>query len=100
MASSTDRKWLFGGLIATALSTALYWFGTGLQLHAWLTWLAPSPIALLAPYVRARWIALAALVAGALACSRACRASVWRSAKIWIFKTSATHMLRATHSCS
>lgn len=66
MALSANRKWIVSSLATTALSTVLYWFGIGLQPHAWLTWLAPLPILLLAPYIRAPWLALAACVAGAL----------------------------------
>lgn len=52
---------------ATALSGAAWWFGTGLAPIAWLTWLAPLPLLLLAP--RLGWLtaALAAFAAGACA---------------------------------
>ncbi|MGO4701391.1 nitrilase-related carbon-nitrogen hydrolase [Dyella sp. 2RAB6] len=66
MASSPDPRRLVAGLAATALSALAYGFGTGLQPLPWLTWLAPLPLALLAPHVKARWLALAAFVAGAL----------------------------------
>ena len=66
MASSLDSRRLVAGLAATALSALAYGFGTGLQPLPWLTWLAPLPLALLAPHVKARWLALAAFVAGAL----------------------------------
>lgn len=49
-------------LAATALSAALFVFGTGLRPVPWLTWLAPIPVLLLAPRVRAR---VAFLVASA-----------------------------------
>lgn len=67
MASSADRSVLFAATAATVLSGAAWWFGTGLYPHAWLTWLAPLPLLLLAPRLRWQHAALAALVAGACA---------------------------------
>ncbi|MFC5526078.1 nitrilase-related carbon-nitrogen hydrolase [Rhodanobacter ginsengisoli] len=66
MASNVDRKWLALGLSATALSALGWWHGSGLHPLWWLTWLAPLPVLLLAPRVRARWAALAAFAAYAL----------------------------------
>lgn len=66
MASNNDPRRLFAGLLATALSALACGFGTGLHPLPWLTWLAPLPLALLAPHVKARWLALAAFAAGAL----------------------------------
>jgi len=66
MASNNDPRRLFAGLLATALSALACGFGTGLHPLPWLTWLAPLPLALLAPHVKARWLALAAFGAGAL----------------------------------
>lgn len=53
-------------LAATALAALAWWFGSGLQPHWWLTWLAPLPLLWLAPRTRARWLALAAFVAYAV----------------------------------
>jgi len=66
MASSLDSRRLVAGLCATALSALAYGFGTGLDPLPWLTWLVPLPLALLAPHLKARWLALAAFAAGAL----------------------------------
>lgn len=54
-------------LAATALSGTAWWFGTGLEPIAWLTWLAPLPLLLLAPRLRWGMAALAAFAAGACA---------------------------------
>ena len=67
MASSANRSLAWGGAAATILSGAAWWFGTGLHPQAWLTWLAPLPLLLLAPRLRWQYTALAALVAGACA---------------------------------
>lgn len=64
MASGSDRRWLFIGLAATALSALGWWFGGGLHPHWWLTWVAPLPVLLLAPHVRPRWAAASAFAAG------------------------------------
>ena len=48
-------------LAATALSALMFWFGTGLTPLAWLIWLAPLPVLMLAPRVPAR---VAGLVGG------------------------------------
>ena len=66
MASSLDPRRLFAGLLATAISALAYGFGTGLHPLPWLTWLVPLPLALLAPHVKARWLALAAFATGTL----------------------------------
>lgn len=66
MASSADSRRLLVGLAATALVALANYFGTGLQPLPWLTWLAPLPLALLAPHLKARWLALAAFAAGVL----------------------------------
>ncbi|WP_431637930.1 nitrilase-related carbon-nitrogen hydrolase [Dyella sp. KULCS107] len=66
MASRLDRKGLALGLAAVALSAPGWWFGSGLAPQWWLTWLAPLPVLLLAPWVRRRWAALAAFAAYAL----------------------------------
>lgn len=66
MASSPDPRRLLAGLAATVLSALAYGVGTGLAPLPWLAWLAPLPLALLAPHVKARWLAIAAFVAGAL----------------------------------
>jgi len=63
MASNIDRRWASLGLIATLLSALCWWFGSGLQPHWWLTWLAPLPVLWLAPRVRAKSAVLAACVA-------------------------------------
>lgn len=49
--SMTKRVFAAG---AAALSVAALWFGTGLHPIWWITWLAPLPILLVAPSVRAR----------------------------------------------
>lgn len=49
---------------AAALSGAAWWFGTGLAPLGWLAWLAPLPVLLAAPRLRAHAAFLAALVAG------------------------------------
>jgi len=67
MASSANRSLVWAGAAATILSGAAWWFGTGLHPQAWLTWLAPLPLLLLAPHLRWQHAALAALVAGACA---------------------------------
>lgn len=67
MASSPDRSVVWAGPAATVLSGAAWWFGTGLHPQAWLTWLAPLPLLLLAPRMRWQHAALAALAAGACA---------------------------------
>ncbi|HEX5199993.1 MAG TPA: nitrilase-related carbon-nitrogen hydrolase [Actinoplanes sp.] len=62
MAYSSIRR--FGvALAATVLSAMLFVFGTGLRPVPWLTWLAPVPVLLLAPRVRARVAFLAASAA-------------------------------------
>lgn len=66
MASRLDRKWLATAMLAVALSALGWWFGSGLQPLWWLTWLAPLPVLLLAPGVRASRAALAAFAAYAL----------------------------------
>ena len=66
MASNVDRKWLVFGLIAAALSALGWWYSSNPHPLWWLSWLAPLPILLLAPHVRARWAALAAFVAYAV----------------------------------
>ncbi|MFD0822115.1 nitrilase-related carbon-nitrogen hydrolase [Micromonospora zhanjiangensis] len=48
---------------ATAVSATLFLFGTGLRPTPWLTWLAPLPVLVLAPRVRARVTFLAAAIA-------------------------------------
>src|SRR5208283_2050407 len=54
-------------LAAVALTASAYFFSSGLQRVCWPVWLAPLPVLLLAPKLRA-WQALAvALVAHALA---------------------------------
>jgi apolipoprotein N-acyltransferase len=50
-------------LAAVALSSVMFWFGTGLAPLPWLTWLAPLPVLLLAPRVPARTAALVAFAA-------------------------------------
>jgi apolipoprotein N-acyltransferase len=67
MASSANRSVVWAGAAATILSGAAWWFGTGLHPQAWLTWLAPLPLLLLAPRMRWQYAALAALCAGACA---------------------------------
>ncbi|USX14311.1 hypothetical protein NHH88_00495 [Oxalobacteraceae bacterium OTU3CAMAD1] len=67
MASSANRSVVWAGAAATILSGAAWWFGTGLHPQAWLTWLAPLPLLLLAPRMRWQEAALAALCAGACA---------------------------------
>ena len=67
MVSHANRTPLWMGAAATILSGAAWWFGTGLHPQAWLTWLAPLPLLLLAPRLRWQTAALAALCAGACA---------------------------------
>jgi apolipoprotein N-acyltransferase len=67
MDSSANRSVVWSGAAATILSGAAWWFGTGLHPQAWLTWLAPLPLLLLAPRMRWQYAALAALGAGACA---------------------------------
>jgi apolipoprotein N-acyltransferase len=67
MESNDNRRAIFAGVAATLLSSAAWWFGTGLAPHAWLTWFAPLPLLLIAPRLRWGWTALAALCAGACA---------------------------------
>ena len=63
MASGIERKRLAWGLLAVALSATGWWFGSGLHPCWWLTWLAPLPVLLAAPRLRARWCALVAFAA-------------------------------------
>jgi apolipoprotein N-acyltransferase len=65
MASNDKRALLAWTLAATILSGAAWWLGTGLAPQAWLTWLAPLPLLLIAPRLRWQYAALAALCAGA-----------------------------------
>ncbi|HEX8955470.1 MAG TPA: nitrilase-related carbon-nitrogen hydrolase [Burkholderiaceae bacterium] len=67
MASKLDSTWLGLGALATVLSGAAWWLGTGLAPWHWMTWFAPLPVLLLAP--RVRWLAamLAAIAAGCCA---------------------------------
>ena len=67
MASRNIKNLTAWSLLATALSGLAWWFGSGLTPNAWLTWLAPLPILLLAPQIGWRWAALAAAAAGACA---------------------------------
>ena len=67
MASPANLSVVWAGAAATILSGAAWWFGTGLHPQAWLTWLAPLPLLLLAPRLRWQYAALAALCAGACA---------------------------------
>lgn len=67
MASKLDSTWLALGLVATVLSGAAWWCGTGLEPTHWVTWLAPLPLLLLAPRVRWQAALAAAFVAGACA---------------------------------
>ena len=67
MASRNIKSLTAWSLLATALSGLAWWFGSGLTPNAWLTWLAPLPILLLAPQIGWRWAALAAAAAGACA---------------------------------
>lgn len=67
MASSPERSLAVPTAAAAVLSGLGWWFGTGLHPNAWLTWLAPLPLLLLAPRLRWRHAALAALCAGACA---------------------------------
>jgi apolipoprotein N-acyltransferase len=48
------------------LTALAWWFGSGLAPIWWLTWMAPLPVLMLAPRVRARWAILAAFGAYAL----------------------------------
>ena len=66
MASNVDYRRAGIALAATLLSAALYYFGTSLHPLPWLTWLAPLPLAWLAPSMKARWLALAACAAGTI----------------------------------
>ncbi|WP_250633601.1 nitrilase-related carbon-nitrogen hydrolase [Pinirhizobacter soli] len=66
MASRLERFLLPVGCVAAALSALAWWFGSGLEPLWWLTWVAPLPVLMLAPRVRARWAILAALLAYAL----------------------------------
>ncbi|MEO6801196.1 MAG: nitrilase-related carbon-nitrogen hydrolase [Rhodanobacter sp.] len=66
MASDIERKRLVLGVAAVMLSALGWWFGSGLHPAWWLTWLAPLPVLLLAPRIRARWAALAAFAAYAI----------------------------------
>ena len=67
MASPANLSVVWAGAAATILSGAAWWFGTGLHPQAWLTWLAPLPLLLLAPRLRWQYATLAALCAGACA---------------------------------
>jgi apolipoprotein N-acyltransferase len=67
MASSDKRSIELAGVVATILSGAGWWFGTGLAPQAWLTWLAPLPLLWIAPRLRWQWAALAAVCSGACA---------------------------------
>jgi len=67
MASRLDRSRAIALFVAaTAASAALWWFGSGLDPHWWVTWLAPLPVLLLSAHVRKRWAALAAFTAYAI----------------------------------
>ena len=67
MESSANRSVVWASAAATILSGVAWWFGTGLHPQAWLTWLAPLPLLLLAPRMGWPYAALAALCAGACA---------------------------------
>lgn len=67
MASSANRTVVWAGIAATIFSGAAWWFGTGLHPRAWLTWLAPVPLLLLAPRMRWQYAALTAICAGVCA---------------------------------
>ena len=64
MASNADYRRTGLALAATLLSAALCYFGTSLHPQPWLTWLAPLPLAWIAPRLKARWLAPAAFAAG------------------------------------
>lgn len=66
MASGIDRNRLALGVTAVALSALGWWFGSGLHPWWWMTWLAPLPVLLAAPRLRAGWCALVAFAAYAL----------------------------------
>jgi apolipoprotein N-acyltransferase len=54
MASNSDRKWTgVLALAATAVSATLFYLGTGEKPFWWATWLAPLPLLLVAPRLRA-----------------------------------------------
>lgn len=53
--------------LATTLSGAAWWFGTGLHPMAWITWLAPLPLLLLAPRIHWQYLVLGGMLAGSCA---------------------------------
>jgi apolipoprotein N-acyltransferase len=67
MASRPERTSRIAVVVAaTTASALLWWFGSGLNPHWWVTWLAPLPVLLLASRVRKRWAVLAASCAYAI----------------------------------
>ena len=66
MASNVDFRRAGTVFAATIVSAALAYLGTSLHPQPWLTWLAPLPLAWIAPRIQARWLALAAFAAGVL----------------------------------
>src|SRR3979490_1381606 len=53
-------------VVAVVLSGAMYFLGSGLQPHWYLTWFAPSPLLLVAPRVRVWGAFLSACAAYAI----------------------------------
>jgi apolipoprotein N-acyltransferase len=66
MDSRLDRPPRFAAPAAVVATALCWWFGTGLQPVWWLAWLAPLPLLAYAARARARWTALATLLAFAI----------------------------------
>src|SRR5690606_8987933 len=63
MASSPDRRTAALAIAATLLSAVAWWFGSSLQPLWWAAWLAPLPLLVVSTPLRARWAAVATLLA-------------------------------------
>ncbi len=66
MASKPDPLPRWAAPVAVALTAACWWLAAGLQPAWWAAWLAPLPLLAYAARARARWAALATLLAFAL----------------------------------
>src|SRR5690606_16495507 len=63
MASNPDRRTAALAIAATLLSAVAWWFGSSLQPLWWAAWLAPLPLLVVSTRLRARWAAVATLLA-------------------------------------
>ena len=63
MDSKPDSRTALAAVIATLLSAAAWWAGSSLQPLWWAAWLAPLPLLAVSVRLRARWTAVATLLA-------------------------------------